>query len=79
MPALRWRTVDVGGVGAGCAGQGLDGTPDLLLRFSSQAIAATLPATTAGPVSLTLTGRLKPEYGGTAIDGMDTITVVGKR
>ena len=79
VPALRWRTVDVGGVGAGCAGQGLDGTPDLLLRFSSQAIAATLPATTAGPVPLTLTGRLKPEYGGTAIDGMDTITVVGKR
>jgi hypothetical protein len=30
-------------------------------------------------VPLTLTGRLKPEYGGTAIDGMDTITVVGKR
>jgi hypothetical protein len=53
-----------------------DGLPDLELKFDSEAIAARLPGGTRDAcVVLTVTARLKPEFGGAEIHGEDVVSV----
>lgn len=71
--AVQSRTVDASGVE--CT-SGPDGYPDLLLRFRIRKIVATLGTFTNGETrALTVTGRLKEEFGGGAIQGEDVVLI----
>ena len=64
---------------AACASAGRDGLQDLELKFDSEKLAAKLPASgVSACVVLKLTGNLKAEFGGTAINGEDVLSVKGK-
>jgi hypothetical protein len=60
-----------------CTTAGADGFADLTIKFDFQAISATVVDPVVGScLSLTITGNLKPEFGGTAIKGTDNIVIV---
>jgi hypothetical protein len=85
VPPLRFSLEDVGSPGTplrgsascstDCAATGPDGVTDLMLHFDSVQLAAALPSTNEGCLVVKLTGRLKPEYGGTPIAGEDVLSV----
>ncbi len=59
-----------------CTTAGPDGFTDLLLSFDNQAVSAALGPVTDGQVLiLTLTGKLLPQFGGTAIRGQDVVII----
>lgn len=74
---LRWSLDDA--ATSDCAVAGGDGYRDLVLMFRSPAVAGTLEAAPRSSAHVTVTGTLKPEYGGTAFIGVDTVTLVGRR
>lgn len=84
VPVMRWSYSDAGSpfVGTLCNCQGLilDGIVDLALKFDIAAVVGTLKlADVAGQtLPLTVTGKLKPEYGGTPITGKDCVRVLRK-
>lgn len=62
-----------------CTDEGADGFTDLTLKFDSQAIVGALGAVSDGDVLvLSLTGSLKPEFGGTPIVGEDVVVILKK-
>ena len=64
---------------ADCAIEGPDGRPDLVLKFDREKIARALGSVMNTECRLlTLTGNLKPEFGGIPIDGSDVVTIVKK-
>jgi hypothetical protein len=83
VPALRSALEDVTTPFTGtlmnatdCTTAGPDGFIDLLLSFDNQAVSAALGPVTDGQVLiLTLTGKLLPQFGGTAITGQDIVIV----
>jgi hypothetical protein len=83
VPALRSALEDLATpftgplVGAtSCTTAGPDGFTDLVLFFDNSAVSAALGTVTNGQVViLTLTGNLKPQFGGTAIRGQDVVVV----
>ena len=83
VPALRSALEDVTTPFTGtlmnatdCTTAGPDGFTDLLLSFDNQAVSAALGPVTDGQVLiLTLTGKLLPQFGGTAIRGQDVVIV----
>lgn len=84
VAALRSSIEDVGTPFSGslvdensCTPAGPDGFPDMVLHFDDSAVAAALGPLTGGQVvTLTLTGNLLPEFGGTPISGQDVIVIV---
>jgi uncharacterized repeat protein (TIGR03803 family) len=59
-----------------CTTAGPDGFLDLVLFFSDSAVSAALGTVTNGQVlELTLTGNLKPQFGGNAITGQDVVVI----
>jgi len=84
---LRWSFEDVegptatpGNGPAQCVDTGPDGYGDLTLKFSTPAVVSRLqaPLVDGAPRVLTLTGTLKPEYGGTSIRGQDVVVLVAR-
>ncbi len=83
VPALRSALEDVTTPFTGtlmnatdCTTAGPDGFTDLLLSFDNQAVSAALGPVTDGQVLiLTLTGKLLPQFGGTAITGQDVVII----
>lgn len=84
---LRWSLEDVDGpagtLGDGaapCTDTGPDGYGDLSLKFSTPAVVSRLlaPLVDGAPRVLTLTGTLKPEYGGTSIRGHDVVVLIAR-
>jgi len=72
--ALRATVVDAAGNGD-CAGQSPDGRDDLLIRFDSEEIAASMtPAAKGEAVTLALTGAL---HDGTTLAGEAVVRIVG--
>lgn len=66
----------VGRTAADCAAEGADGSMDLTVKFSSEALADALSDAAEGEErTLTLTGNLLPEFGGTAITGEDVVLI----
>jgi hypothetical protein len=66
---LRWSLEDAD----------LEGRIDLVLLFKNQEVVDAFPAVNDGDtLPLTLTGNLKDEFGGTAIQGTDVIVIVKK-
>ena len=62
-----------------CSVAGADGYLDLTLKFKTQAIVAALGHVTDGQILLLdLTGNLKPEFGGTPIQGQDVMIILKK-
>ncbi len=62
-----------------CTTAGPDGFTDLVLFFDNQAVSAALGPVTDGQVLLlTLTGKLLPQFGGTAISGQDVVVIINK-
>jgi hypothetical protein len=86
VPLLRSALLDVATPFTGsltdcssCSAAGADGYPDLTVKFDFQAISATVVDPVVGScMDLTITGNLKPEFGGTPIIGTDKIVIVGK-
>jgi hypothetical protein len=86
IPLVRSAVQDVAApfTGAGndcssCSTAGADGYADLTVKFDYPSIAATLGDPAVGDcLTLTITGKLKTEFGGTAIKGSDKIVIVGK-
>jgi hypothetical protein len=73
VAAVRSKTVDA--AGASCDAQP-DGLLDLVFSFRSSDIVAALAPVTHGETRLlTLTGQLKEEFGGTNIQGEDSVVV----
>lgn len=73
VAALRWAFEDVGG---GACDAAPDGVTDLTLKFDRQALVAALGELVDGQVlTLSLTGALLPELGGTAVEAQADITV----
>jgi hypothetical protein len=63
-----------------CSTAGADGRADLTIKFDFPAISATIADPAIGScIPLTITGNLKPEFGGTPIKGIDYIVIVGRR
>jgi hypothetical protein len=61
-----------------CSSAVPDGSIDLVLKFDTEAIAATLSPAAAGETRVvTLTCRLKSEFGGEVFAGQDVVTIVG--
>lgn len=59
-----------------CTTAGPDGLTDLVLSFSNSEVAAALGTVTDGQVLvLTLTGNLKPQFGGSPIKGQDVVVI----
>jgi hypothetical protein len=87
-PALRYDiqdvTTPVTDNPASCVSGNLDGITDMTLKFDSRAVIESIEATSGGTlsdgqaVSVQLTGKLLPEYGGTDIQGSDIVTVIKK-
>ena len=83
---LRWAIEDVAtpfdGVPSDCddcSTPGPDGYQDLTLKFSTQAVVAALGDVEDGDcVILTLTGNLKEDFGGAAIQGEDVVKIIKK-
>jgi hypothetical protein len=83
VPALRSTLEDVATPYTGafvdassCTTAGPDGFTDLVLFFENEAVSAALGTVTDGQVLvLTLTGNLKPQFGGTPIIGQDVVVV----
>ncbi len=74
---LRWALEDVGTADDPLAGP--DGFTDLSLKFNTQEIVSVLGAVNDGDyVVLHLTGNLKPEFGGTPIEGEDVVIIIKK-
>jgi hypothetical protein len=74
--ALRANVVDAAGDGE-CAVQSPDGRDDLLIKFDSEEIAASITsATNGGTVTLTLTGEL---HDGTPLEGEAVVRIVGEQ
>lgn len=62
-----------------CNSDGPDGFLDLTLKFDTQEIVAALGSVTDGEVrALTLTAKLKPEFGGRSIIGEDVVVILDK-
>lgn len=57
-----------------CSPAGADGRKDLVVAYYQRRLATALGTEYAGP-TLRLTGRLKPEFGGTAFAGEDVVSV----
>ncbi len=85
VPAVRWGYGDVAKPlqceKAECDGSEGDGYVDLKLKFKTQKLVKTLQLwDVAGQtVTLTLTGNLKEEFGGTPFTGQDSIKVLRKK
>ena len=63
-----------------CTTEGPDGFMDLTMKFKSQEIAAAIGTVADGDVlTLSLTGSLLEEYGGTPIFGEDVIVILKKK
>ena len=83
VPALRSALEDVATPFTGplvnatsCTTAGPDGFTDLVLFFDDSAVSAALGTVTNGQVLvLSLSGNLKPEFGGTPITGRDVIVI----
>src|SRR5262249_10545235 len=59
-----------------CTTAGPDGFLDLLLTFDNRAVGAALGPGARGQVLiLTVTGNLKPQFGGTPIEGKDVVSI----
>ncbi len=82
---VRWRYEDVGspfdGSPANHHDLDGDGRPDLLLKFRTRALIETLDLReVAGQtIPLVLTGNLKEEYSGTAVEGRDSAHILRMR
>jgi virginiamycin B lyase len=78
---VRWSLDDVTAASpADCEGTELDGYQDLALKFPTPAIVAAMTrARGSVPVSVTVTGSLKPEYGGRPFSGTAIVTLIGRR
>jgi hypothetical protein len=62
-----------------CTEEGPDGLEDLTLKFDTQDLVAALGEVADGEARiLTLTGNLKPEFGGTPISGVDVVCLKRK-
>jgi hypothetical protein len=62
-----------------CTTRGRDGIRDLTLKFDTQAVVAALGAVRDREVRvLSLTGRLKAEFGGTPLQGEDVVRILHK-
>ena len=69
VPPLRWAWEDVNG----------DGILDLGLKYSMEDLmTVTVTEEPPGPLTMTLMGNLKAEYGGTPITGEDTVRIINK-
>ena len=79
VAAQSWSLEDVAGVASDCKRTAPDGYPDLVLKFPSRAIAASIGATRGGTAPVSLTGALEERYGGTPLAGADSVTLVGHR
>ena len=84
---LRWSCYDAGIPNeefdptlCNCVGYGYDGIIDLALKFDVQSVTKTLRlAEVAGQtIPITMTGKLKAEFGGTPITGQDCVWVLRK-
>ncbi len=83
---LRWNLEDVATPYDGppegaydCSEEGPDGWTDLTLKFENQEIIAALGDIEDGDVLvLNVTGNLKEEFGGTAIEGRDVVVILKK-
>jgi streptogramin lyase len=85
VPPLRWDIEDVAtpiadnAEACECTTEGPDGFYDLGLKFDSQAVVAAIGEVSDGDVlPLLLTGNLRDEYNGTAIEGSDCVIIVLK-
>ena len=81
---LRWNYEDVAtpfdGELCDCHDLNGDGFMDLTLKFDTQDVVAMNLLTLGGEtIPLTITGNLKEEYGGTAIEGQDCVRVLEKK
>ena len=71
---LRWNLEDLSTPGMPL--EGPDGIPDLGLKFDTQEVSSTLEDAKKGEVvTLTLTGKLRQAYGGTAFMGQDVMII----
>jgi hypothetical protein len=84
---IRWSYYDTGIPNedfdpqlCNCVGAYFDGIKDLALKFDVQSVVKTLKlAEVAGQtIPLTMTGKLKEEFGGTPITGQDCVWVLRK-
>ena len=89
VPALRWSYEDVASLyqpvpgvtgHVACTTAGADGSLDLSLKFDHEAVAKALklPVTDREARVVKLTGKLKPEHGGTPVAGEDVIWLLAK-
>jgi hypothetical protein len=86
VPLLRSAILDVATPFTGsltdcssCSSAGADGYADLTVKFDFPAVSATVENALVGECrSLTITGKLKAEFGGTPIKGTDKVVVVSK-
>jgi len=70
VPPLRWNLEDVN----------RDGSMDLGLKYSMEAAGTvTMTKEPPGDLIMTLKGNLKREFGGTPIEGYDTVRIINKR
>ncbi|MCK5699030.1 MAG: hypothetical protein KAH93_04220, partial [Candidatus Aenigmarchaeota archaeon] len=81
---LRWSYEDVAtpfeGELCDCHDLNGDGFMDLTLKFDTQDVVAMNLLTLGGEtIPLTITGNLKEEEGGTAIEGQDCVLVLEKK
>jgi hypothetical protein len=84
VPALRWSLRDVATPYEGtpedaydCTNEGPDRWDDLTLKFNNQEVVRALGDVEDGDVLLlTLTGNLREEYGGSAIEGQDVVVIL---
>lgn len=83
VPARRFAVEDVatpveplfGRTTEDCSSDGPDGIVDLTAKFSVEELAAALADAEEGEWTLTLTGNLLPEFGGTPITGEDVVII----
>jgi hypothetical protein len=81
---LRWSIEDVAAPFTGkvtdcssCTTAGPDGIADLTLKFDTQALITAIGSFSSGQcVSVEITGKLLPQYGGKSIKGTDKVSVL---